>query len=60
VDFAYGPTGSGVVRTSSISRCKWEKLEMTKIGAEACNQITLYSKDSDAEFYVDAVSVIKL
>lgn len=60
VDFAFGPTGSGVVRAYSTSRCKWEKLEMIKSGTEACNQITIYSKDADAEFYVDAVSVLKL
>mgnify|MGYP001600693280 CR=1 FL=1 len=60
VDFAYGPTGSGVVRTYSTTKCKWEKLEMVKSGSEACNQVTLYSKDADAEFYVDAVSVVKM
>jgi hypothetical protein len=60
VDFAYGPTGSGVVRTYSTTRCKWEKLEMIKSGSEACNQVTIYSKDADAEFYVDAVSVVKM
>jgi hypothetical protein len=60
VDFAYGPTGSGVVRTYSTTRCKWEKLEMIKSGSEACNQVTIYSKDADAEFYVDAVSVVKI
>jgi hypothetical protein len=60
VDFAFGPTGSGVVRTLSTTRCKWEKLEIIKSGSEACNQVTLYSKDGDAEFYVDAVSVVKM
>jgi hypothetical protein len=60
VDFAYGPTGTGIVRSYSTTKCKWEKLEMIKKGTEACNQITIYSKDADAEFYVDAVSVIKL
>lgn len=60
VDFAYGPTGSGIVRALSTTRCKWEKLEMVKSGSEACNQITIYSKDADAEFYVDAVSMVKL
>lgn len=60
VDFAFGPTGSGVVRTYSTTKCKWEKLEMVKSGSEACNQVTLYSKDADAEFYVDAVSVVKM
>lgn len=60
VDFAFGPTGSGVVRAYSTTRCKWEKLEMLKSGSEACNQITIYSKDADAEFYVDAVSVVRM
>lgn len=60
VDFAFGPTGNGIVRTSSRSICKWEKLEITKSGSEACNQITLYADSMDAEFYVDAVSVIKM
>ncbi len=60
VDFAFGPTGSGVVRTYSTTKCKWEKLEMVKSGSEACNQVTLYSKEADAEFYVDAVSVVKM
>jgi hypothetical protein len=60
VDFAFGPTGVGVVRAYSTTRCKWEKLEMIKTSAEACNQVTIYSKDNDAEFYVDAVSVVKL
>lgn len=60
VDFAFGPTGSGVVRTSSSTKCKWEKLEMIKSESEACNQITIYSKDGDGEFYVDAVSVVKI
>jgi hypothetical protein len=60
VDFAYGPTGTGLVRATSSTRCKWEKLEMIKSGSEACNQVTIYSKDADAEFYVDAVSVVKM
>jgi hypothetical protein len=60
VDFAYGPTGTGIVRAASTTRCKWEKLEMVKTGSEASNQITIYSKDADAEFYVDAVSVVKM
>lgn len=60
VDFAYGPTGTGIVRANSFTNCKWERLEMIKKGTEACNQITVYSKDADAEFYIDAVSVIKL
>jgi hypothetical protein len=60
VDFAYGPTGTGIVRAYSTTTCKWEKLEMIKSGTDACNQITVYSKDRDAEFYVDAVSVVKM
>ena len=60
VDFAFGPTGTGVVRATSTTRCKWEKLEMVKSGSEACNQVIIYSKDADAEFYVDAVSVVKM
>lgn len=60
VDFAYGPTGTGIVRAFSTTNCKWEKLEMIKKGTEACNQITVYSKDADAEFYIDAVSVQKM
>ncbi len=60
VDFAFGPTGTGLVRSYSTTRCKWEKLEMIKKAGVACNQVTIYSKDADAEFYVDAVSVTKL
>lgn len=61
VRMSYGPTGSGVVTTTSTSLCKWEKLEITKTGNQACNQVTIYSDNkSDAEFYVDAVSIIKL
>jgi len=60
VDFAYGPTGRGIVRTYSSTTCKWERLEIIKSGTEACNQITLYSKDSDAEFYVDAFTIVSI
>lgn len=60
VDFAYGPTGTGIVRSYSATTCKWEKLEMIKKGTEACNQVTVYSVGGDAEFYIDAVSVQKL
>lgn len=61
VRLSYGPTGSGVVTTLSRTTCKWEKLEVIKSGAEACNQVTLYADNTtDAEFYVDAVSVTKL
>lgn len=60
VDLAYGPTGSGIVRTYSTATCKWEKLEIIKKGSEACNQLTVYSYGSDAEFYIDAVAVEKL
>ena len=37
-----------------------KKLEFIKKGPQACNQVTIYSKDIDAEFYVDAVSVVIL
>ncbi|MBI5858017.1 MAG: hypothetical protein HZB42_10280 [Sphingobacteriales bacterium] len=61
VNMGYGPTGSAVVSTMSRYTCRWEKLEMVKSGAEACNQITLYSSNTaDVEFYVDAVSVVKI
>lgn len=61
VYMGYGPTGSSIVTTTSKSTCRWEKLEITKMGPEACNQLLLYSDNSaDAEFYVDAVSVEKI
>ena len=31
VDFAFGPTGSGVVRTYSTTKCKWEKLDSCRV-----------------------------
>lgn len=61
VVFGYGPTGNSIYKVSSKSTCRWEKLEIIKSKDEACNQITLYSSVSaDAEFYVDAVSVVKM
>ncbi|MCF8246031.1 MAG: hypothetical protein K9J37_04410 [Saprospiraceae bacterium] len=57
----YGPTGSPIKSASSSANCKWEKLEITKTGSEACNQVVIYSDSvGDAEFYVDAVSVVKI
>jgi hypothetical protein len=62
VDFAFGPTGSRITGATAYSSaiCKWERLEIIKKGKEAGNQITLFAKDKDAEFYVDAVSVVKM
>ncbi len=61
VYLGYGPTGSPVVTATSTSTCKWQKLEIKKTGSQACNQIVLYSDNAgDAEFYVDAVSVVKI
>ncbi len=61
VYMGYGPTGASVVTTTSKGACRWERLEIIKTGPEACNQIVIYSENStDAEFYVDAVSVEKI
>lgn len=61
VYFGYGPTGTALVSKLSTTRCKWEKIEMEYYGKSGnANQITLYaSNTSDAEFYVDAVSVTR-
>ena len=60
VVMSYGPTGVGLVTARSVSRCKWEKLEVVYDGLKGpANQITLYADNkADAEFYTDAVSVL--
>lgn len=58
VIFSYGPTGSGIVSTTTNQRCKWVQLSMDYDGSKGpANQVTLYGNKSDAEFYVDAVVV---
>lgn len=60
VKMGYGPTGNIMLTTSSKYNCRWEKLEITKTTDSACNQLTLYADGGDTEFYVDAVSVVKI
>jgi hypothetical protein len=61
VVFSYGPTGSGLVNTSTGERCKWVKLTMEYDGSRGpANQITLYGNKADTEFYVDDVVVEEL
>lgn len=57
VEMGYGPTGSPLLSSVSTTSCKWQKLEITKSDDKAANQVILYSKNIDAEFYVDAMSV---
>ncbi|MFY7841041.1 MAG: hypothetical protein ACOVP7_12240 [Lacibacter sp.] len=62
VYLGYGPTGSPLVSKLSTATCKWEYIEVVYDGTKGtANQVILYaSNKGDAEFYVDAVSVIKL
>jgi hypothetical protein len=60
VHFSFGPTGNPYVSTLSSGTCKWLKLELKYDGSKGpANQVILYADNKgDAEFYVDAVSVI--